>query len=48
MYYAEKIINGILHCKSSPKGEWRELSKEQLTTKILKMEQQPTGKAMLI
>lgn len=40
MYYAEKIINGILHCKTTPKGEWRELSKESLTDRIVRMEQQ--------
>ncbi len=22
MYYAEKIINGILHCKHTPNGKW--------------------------
>ena len=26
MYYAEKIINGILHCKHTPNGKWIELS----------------------
>lgn len=38
MYYAEKIINGILHCKHTPNGKWIELSKERLTHKIVKME----------
>ena len=33
MYYAEKIINGILHCKHTPNGKWIELSKEKLTNK---------------
>ena len=23
MYYEEKIINGVLHCRSTPDGEWR-------------------------
>jgi hypothetical protein len=22
MYYEEKIINGALHCRSTPSGEW--------------------------
>lgn len=38
MYYAEKIINGILHCRHTPNGWWIELSKEKLTDKIVKME----------
>tara|TARA_R110000851_G_scaffold122060_1_gene251207 strand:- start:149 stop:289 length:141 start_codon:yes stop_codon:yes gene_type:complete len=38
MYYAEKIINGILHCKHTPKGKWIELSKKGLTDKIIRME----------
>jgi hypothetical protein len=38
MYYVEKIINGILHCKHTPNGKWVELSKEKLTDKIVRME----------
>ena len=22
MYYEEKVINGVLHCRSTPNGEW--------------------------
>jgi len=38
MYYVERVINGVLCCKSTPKGKWRELSKETLTNRILKLE----------
>ena len=31
MFYQEKIINGILHFRNSPKGKWIEMTKEQLT-----------------
>jgi len=44
MYYKEKIINGILHYKTTPEGEWKEVSKETLSkrlqeaeTKVLKL-----------
>jgi hypothetical protein len=23
MYYDEKLINGVLHCRTTPDGEWR-------------------------
>lgn len=23
MFYEEKLINGVLHCRSEPDGEWR-------------------------
>lgn len=38
MYYAEKIINGILCCKHTPKGEWIPLTPEQLTKKIQELQ----------
>ena len=34
MYYVEKMIDGVLMCKSEPRGEWREVSKEGLNRKI--------------
>lgn len=37
MYYQEKIINGILHCRHTPNGEWVELTKEAMTEKIIKL-----------
>lgn len=36
MYYAEKIINGVLHFKNTPNGEWIEVSKEKLTYELKK------------
>ena len=36
MYYKEEIINGILCYKLTPKGEWHEMTKEQLTKKLMK------------
>lgn len=38
MYYQEKVINGIICSKTTPNGEWKELSKEQLTQRILRLE----------
>lgn len=38
MYYKEKMINGILHYKCSPKGEWHEFSIEKLSERIIKMQ----------
>jgi len=34
MYYAEKIINGIIHYKLTLTMEWKERSKESLTNEI--------------
>lgn len=34
MYYTEKIINGILHYKSLPTGEWRQVSAEEMTRRL--------------
>lgn len=39
MYYQEKVINGILHFKLSPDGEWKPLSVEQLTHTIVMQRQ---------
>lgn len=32
------VIDGVLHCKSTPDGEWRELSKEELTFRLIQAE----------
>jgi hypothetical protein len=40
MYYVEEIINGVLCFKSTPNGEWRALTPEQLTDKIVKLRNQ--------
>ena len=37
MYYAEKIIDGILHFRITPNGEWKEFSKEKLTEKVTQL-----------
>ena len=34
MYHEEKIINGVLHFKSTPRGKWVEFSKLQLMLRI--------------
>lgn len=36
MYKQEKIIDGVLHYKNTPDGEWKEYSKEQLTERVIK------------
>ncbi|KKP74588.1 MAG: hypothetical protein UR73_C0038G0021 [candidate division WS6 bacterium GW2011_GWF1_35_23] len=38
MYYEEKIINGILHCRYTPDGKFTECSKEYLIKKIVNLE----------
>jgi len=34
MYYEEKMINGILHYRTSPNDEFEEYSKEALSRRI--------------
>lgn len=34
MYYTEKIIDGVLCCKTSPQGQYRPLSARMLTRRI--------------
>jgi hypothetical protein len=34
MYYEEKIINGILHCRYSPDDEFKPMSTEQITKRF--------------
>lgn len=38
MYYKEEIVNGILCWRGTPKGKWKEFSKEELTARIDKLE----------
>jgi len=33
MYHEERIINGVLHHRSSPRGSWTPYSAESLTSK---------------
>jgi len=35
MYYREEVINGVLCAQLSPKGEFRPLSAEALTRRLL-------------
>lgn len=34
MYYREKLINGVWHYKTCPKGKWEPMTVIQLTNKI--------------
>jgi ribosomal protein L29 len=36
----EEIINGVLCCKTTPNSEWRPLTPEQLTNKIVKLQKE--------
>lgn len=37
MYYEEKVVDGVLHYKSSPTEGWVSMTPQQLTTKIMYM-----------
>ncbi len=48
MYYEETNIEGILHCRSSPKGEWRPVSLESLNKRLqMQIESQKEQKAVI-
>ena len=34
MYYEEKIIDGVLHCRKAPDDEWEVVSPENMTLNI--------------
>ena len=38
MYYEEKLINGVLMCKTKPDGEWGQCSIEKMGLRILELE----------
>lgn len=38
MYYEEKVIDGILHHRSSPNTEFREMSKQAMTRRIIELQ----------
>ena len=38
MYYTEKVINGVVHYKTSPSSPWRPLSAEALTERLREKE----------
>jgi len=35
MYYEEKVINGLLYYKTTPNGQWIQMSPERLTEMLL-------------
>lgn len=37
MWYEEKVINGVLHYRGTPSGEWTPMTKEMLTGVILQL-----------
>ena len=38
MFYEEKIINGILMCRTKPDGAWRQCSIEEMGERIITLE----------
>lgn len=34
MYYEEKLIDGVLHWRGTPDGEWQPMSPEKLTALV--------------
>jgi len=37
MYYSEKMIGGVLHYKTSPKGQWVRFTEIMLMTRICEL-----------
>jgi len=37
MYHEEKVIDGVLHWKSDPRGEWTAYTAFQLTQRIISL-----------
>jgi len=40
MYYEEKTIREVLYYRTTPNGRWRLFTKEQLTQRIKRLEEQ--------
>jgi len=40
MYYAEKMIDGILHYKTTPDGDWNPMSIQELSRRVVKAERE--------
>ena len=40
MYYEEKLIDGVLHWRGTPDGEWQTMSQEMLTNTVLQLREQ--------
>lgn len=48
MYYIEQIVDGVLCYRLIPDGPWHEMTKEQLTNKIMKLQQELDSKGVII
>ena len=40
MYYSEKWINGRLHFKTTPDGDWKEFTLEMYAKRVIEREQE--------
>ena len=40
MFYEEKLIEGILFCKTSPKGEWKQCCIHNMSARIVEQEKE--------
>jgi len=38
MYYEKKLINGVLMCRSTPTGNWLQVSIEWMSERLVKAE----------
>ena len=38
MWYAEKIIDGVMHYKNLPNGKWHKMTDVRLTAYIVKLQ----------
>ena len=38
MYYEEKIINGVLMYRNTPKGDWQQCSIEKMSTRLVALQ----------
>lgn len=39
MYFSEKIIDGVMHCKYTPTGQWHKMDDKRLTAYIVKLKE---------
>lgn len=37
MYYAEKVIDGVLHYKTTPRGQWIPYTQEELSQMVIEL-----------
>lgn len=42
MYYQEKLISGVLCWRNTPDGEWKKVSEESLSARVIGAEQRVT------